>query len=636
MKRQANYPFSAIVGQEQLKMALIISSVNPKTGGVLIVGERGTAKSTAVRALADVMEHTAMIQLPLNVTEEMVAGTVKLDQAIKSGTRVLEEGLLSKADGQILYIDEVNLLSDNITKLILDAAATGIHRVEREGISCVRPSRFTLIGTMNPEEGLLSPQISDRFGLCVTVNGEKHVAVRVAILKKRLTYEKDRQQFCFAYMEETNRLREKIQRAQERLPKVTVSEELMTLCVRIALEANCAGHRADIFLLEAAKAIAAFNERLEVTEADIREAAPYVIAHRMRERPDVESEPVTDRPENNHRQEEAAEEPETTNEREAGQLQHQPQEDGMTTGEMPPDDMETDSEEKQRAAAQDTVAEIGEQLQLTSMFAASKDRRSRAGNGKRSKTRSGTKQGRFIKAAPMPAGKITDIALMATIRAAAPYQKSRREDGRAIVITDADLRKKVREKRIGNTLLFVVDASGSMGAQQRMRAVKGAIVSLLHDAYQKRDSVGMVAFRNDDAELLLDMTRSVDLAHKALRELPTGGKTPLACGLSAGFRRLQKMRKQEPESLPMMIVVTDGKANAGMYGGDPVKEALTIARQIAASGLPSLIIDIETGFIQLGIAKLLAKTMNAEYYKLDELKADTIVQAVRSMSSPSF
>ncbi|MCD8509864.1 MAG: VWA domain-containing protein [Bacillus sp. (in: Bacteria)] len=264
------------------------------------------------------------------------------------------------------------------------------------------------------------------------------------------------------------------------------------------------------------------------------------------------------------------------------------------------------------------------------MIASQKDRRIRKGSGKRSKTRSGTKEGRFVKATPAN-GKVTDLAFVATIRAAAPYQKLRKSNGNVITITDSDLRKKVREKRIGNTLLFVVDASGSMGAQQRMKAVKGATISILNDAYQKRDSVGMIAFRKDSAELVLDITRSVDLAQKKMKELPTGGKTPLAHGLYLGYERLRKALIKDPEILPILIVVTDGKANHSMGGTDPVKEAIQIAHHIAETGVQSLVIDIENGFINLGIAKEIAKALNADYYKLDELKSANIVSAVKAV-----
>lgn len=424
MEQRYVYPFSAIIGQERIKKALLMNVVNPKIGGVLITGERGTAKSTMVRALGDLLQQTKVVDLPLNVTEEMVVGTIKLDKAIKEGVKELEEGLLAKVDGHILYIDEVNLLSDGITKIILDAASSGINRVEREGLSFVHSSKFTLVGTMNPEEGQLSPQFLDRFGLYVTVKGEEDLQSRVEIIKRRLQYEEDPKKFYLSYEKENELLREKIAKAKQLIETITVPDGMIDLCASIALQANCSGHRADLYLIEAAKAIAALNEKNSVSAKHIEEAAQYVIVHRMREKPENQQEQQQQEEQNNseNQHEEDHDQPNDPSQ----ENEQNNNNDQDTMDQLPPTEPPKDQEDHQLPQDKESVADIGEQFKLNKIIASEKDRRIRKGSGKRSKTRSGTKQGRFVKAT-ISSGKVTDLAFVATIRAAAPFQKLRKK-----------------------------------------------------------------------------------------------------------------------------------------------------------------------------------------------------------------
>ncbi len=285
MKSEYGYPFTAIVGQENMKLALLLNVINPKLGGVLIRGEKGTAKSTAVRALAELMPGTEVVDLPVSATEDRVVGTLNLESAVREGKKRFEPGLLAQADGNILYVDEVNLLEDHIVDLLLDVAAMGVNRVEREGLSYSHPARFVLVGTMNPEEGQLRPQLLDRFGLSAEVKGERETQARVEVISRRLAYETDPEAFALGWREEEQRLAERIASARERLPEVSYSPDILRLAASIGIALETDGHRGDICMVNAARTIAAWEGRKEVLREDIRRAAALALPHRMHRKP---------------------------------------------------------------------------------------------------------------------------------------------------------------------------------------------------------------------------------------------------------------------------------------------------------------------------------------------------------------
>ncbi len=327
--RRYTYPFTAIVGQEEMKLALILNAINPKLGGVLIRGEKGTAKSTAVRALADLLpenqvvadcrfgcdpddittmcsscrerlergevlprawQKMRVVDLPVSATEDRVVGTLDLEEAIKKGEKRFEPGVLAEANRGILYVDEVNLLDDHIVDVLLDSAAMGVNTVEREGVSFSHPANFILVGTMNPEEGELRPQLLDRFGLCVQIEGLHDPAQRVEVIRRRVAFEEDPAGFCAAWEEEQEKLRQQILEAKKILSRVKVPDEMLYLIARTAIEMGVDGHRADIIMLKAAKTMAALRGREEVTEDDIRATADLALRHRMRRKPFQEME----------------------------------------------------------------------------------------------------------------------------------------------------------------------------------------------------------------------------------------------------------------------------------------------------------------------------------------------------------
>jgi magnesium chelatase subunit D len=619
------YPFTAIIGQEAMKKALLLNVVNPKIGGVLINGEKGTAKSTAVRALAPLIEKR-IVELPLSISEDRLVGSIDMEKTLASGAVHFEEGVLKKADQNILYVDEVNLLQDYIIDILLDVSANGMNRIEREGVSFSHESAFILFGTMNQEEGELRPHFLDRFGLFVTIKGEQDPQQRVEILKQQLLYEENRQVFCKAYEDQDAKLKAAIFAAQERIGRIVVTEANLEKIISLCLQANVMGHRADLVMEQTAKAIAALNGRIEITDTDIEEAAFFALMHRQKE-----TSPQQQDQENTEAQQPEDQQPEES-QPEADEEQQpadgeQPQ---QQREEQEPSDRNDDNKKKTQQSGTENFS-IGEDFKLRD-FGHQSDRRVRRGQGKRTNIRSASKSGRYIFTTMQR--KNNDLALDATIRAAAPFQRERKPNGMAISITEADIREKVRQKKIANLLVFVVDASGSMGANQRMVETKGAIMSLLKDAYVKRDKICLVAFRGDEAQVLLPPTRSVERGYKLLEHMEIGGKTPLNAGLSKGIQVIRSELRKAPELLPMMIVITDGKGNVSLADDKkPKAELLEIGAKIREfKQLNTMVIDIEKqGMMRFGIAKDLAAMMNSEYRAMDELQSDRLLNMVESM-----
>ena len=635
-------PFAAIVGQEQAKKALLIALVNSKAGGLLIGGKKGTAKTTLVRSSKELIAPQSMVEVPLNVTEDMLFGSIDIEYAVSKGKRRFLPGILGRADGNILYIDEANLLRQELLMAILDANIAGFNHVERDGISYSQPVHYTVIGTMNPQEGTLPSHLLDRFGMYVDVDNIESVEERTELIKRVLRYERSKGEFAKEYAQSNKELAEQIVAAKALLGQVEISEAMMQLAAQMCAQAFCAGHRAEIYLLEAARALAALSQRTYILPKDMQEAAVFVLPHRMRKPPEAEPEEANNSPEQNEDQEQSKDSKDD-NQQEDNQSNDQEQQLPPpaldNTDDNSSDDAGDDTENQEQQdnsssqlAPDEQIAEIDKSFRLPKLVLdLGKNNTVRRGSGKRSATRTDLKQGRYVRA-ELPKNKVEDLAFDATIRAAAPYQRIREDNGCALNIQKEDLRQKVREKRIGNTFLFAVDASGSMGARKRMNAVKGAIFYMLQDAYQKRDRVGMLAFRRDKAEVLLPITRSVDLAQKCLAEMSTGGKTPLADGLATALLTLSRLNKRDKELEPILVLVTDGRANAVMEGEtDPVGSALKIAEKIRKAQITSVVIDTENDFIKLGIAKKLAQTMGAAYYSLGQLSKEQILRIVRNL-----
>jgi len=376
--------------------------------------------------------------------------------------------------------------------------------------------------------------------------------------------------------------------ATELLPNVKLSDEMLGLITQICVDFAVDGHRADITMYKAACTIAAFKGRTTVVEEDIKEAAELALPHRQRrqpfEEPNMEQQQIQ---ESIQKWDQNKETLQTPRENDASH------------------DNETDQSTEQEEPVKEKVFEADAPYQVKPLATPVLDQVQRNGTGRRSKSRSTSRRGRYVDSV-IPKGKVTDLAFDATLRAAAPFQNSRKKESsteNALVIENYDLREKVRESKIGNLIMFVVDASGSMAAEERMTATKGAVLSLLLDAYQHRDRVGMVVFRKNTAELVLPPTNSVDLAQKYLARLPTGGRTPMAHGLKLGMETIKDCVRKDKRVLPLMVLVSDGRANVNLYGGDPVEEAKDVAREIGSGGIQSIAIDTERGFLTFGLVK---------------------------------
>jgi magnesium chelatase subunit D len=579
-----------------------------------------------------------VVDLPVSATEDRVVGTLDIEHAIKTGEKRFDSGVLAFAHRGILYVDEVNLLDDHLVDILLDSAAMGVNTVEREGISFSHPANFVLVGTMNPEEGELRPQLLDRFGLCVNIKGIRDVTQRVELIKRRLSYEADPEAFAANWQVAESELCRQILRAQELLSKVNISDNMLELISQICVDMGVDGHRADITMMKTSITLAAFKGRTEVFEEDVKEAAELVLSHRMRKKP-------FDNPSNNQDKlnESIEKQREKEKDKDKNKREQQNKENNEHSGksQVQPEDKKSDdinnsqdNNEEQSDASSETLFSTGESYQIKQL---SPDfiRNYRNGSGRRSKTLTKSKQGRYIKN-EIPYEKNIDLAFDATLRAAAPYQLVREKNGNSIIIHESDFRTKIREKKIGNLVLFVVDASGSMGAQQRMVASKGAVLSMLMDAYQKRDKVGLIAFRGNSAELVLPPTSSVELAQKYLQELPTGGKTPLSQGLMKGYETIKTELQRDPDICPFMVLISDGRANVSMNGEPPVQETKTIASMFRKEYIQSAVIDTESSMIKFGLAQEISSALGARYIALEDLKADSIIEAVRASAPFGF
>ncbi|HWR40451.1 MAG TPA: putative cobaltochelatase [Patescibacteria group bacterium] len=663
-QRRTVYPFAALAGQEELQLGLLLHAVNPRLGGILIRGEKGTAKSTAVRALAsllpemDVVSSCAyhcdpavpeqlcpdcrqrlqtesgvvtsvltvpVIDLPVSATEDRVVGSLDFEQALQQGCRAFQPGLMAEANRGIIYIDEINLLDDHIVDVLLDAAGSGVNVVEREGISVTHPAQFILVGTMNPEEGDLRPQLLDRFALCADVQGLTDREARVDIMKRRDAFEADPSGFQARWQPQQEGLANRIAAARQLLGQVNTPQDIYEYISELCAAAYTAGHRADIVLDRAASTLTAWRGLSQVTRQEVDDIAPLVLAHRRRQPPEE-----SETPQNQEEPEESEEEDNTPPP--PSEPPDNPPDQKEEREEQPENQDEKEDKDKNNNAnpSQEVVFAVGKPFAVK-RISHDKDRQARRGSGRRSRTKTDSSVGRYVKSTSHR--ERDDLAIDATIRAAAPFQRRRRLDmaGPALLIENSDIREKVREKRIGNFMMFVVDASGSMGANQRMIETKGAILSLLLDAYQKRDKVGMVAFKGDRAEVLLPPTNSVELAQRCLSEMPVGGKTPLAAGLTQGFEMVRQQLKRSPHMRPIMVILSDGKANVSMDGGKPMEETRRTAQTMREElAIKYLVIDTEKkGLLTFGLARDLAEQLGGEYYTIDQLQSEGLAGIVR-------
>ncbi len=654
----SGFPFTAVVGMEDLQLALILAAISPAIGGVLIRGEKGTAKSTAVRALTEILppvdvvpgcrfscdpDHpdatcldgphqssdapltrtARLVELPVGATEDRVLGSLHLERALAEGVTAYEPGLLAASHRGLLYVDEVNLLHDHLVDVLLDAAAMGRATVERDGVSVTHPARFVLVGTMNPEEGELRPQLLDRFGLTVDVVASRDPAVRVEVMRARLSYEADPAGFTTRYDGAQRELAERIVKARDLLSEVILTDSALRQIAEICASFDVDGMRADLVTARTAVAHAAWSGRTVVEVDDVRAAAKLALPHRKRrnpfDAPGLDDDQLEEAINNSTPPADPDDDPDGG-----------PDDSGGPGGGADPSDPADSAEDQGQASGAAGPTPAGEVVGSSEPYKARLLSVQSAGAGVAGRrSRAITDVGRVVGDRQRIGRESGRPHLLATIRSAAPHQHARGRTGPGLAVRTSDVRLAVREGREGNLVLFCVDASGSMGTKKRMGEVKTAIVSLLLDAYQRRDTVGLVTFAGAAATVALPPTGSVETAVRRLESLPTGGRTPLAEGLLQTAEVLRIAAIRDPRRRPLLVLVTDGRAT---YGDNAFARARQAAEWLAQQGIATVVVDCEPRRgVRLGLAAELARTRCQRSTSISA----TLPQAISSARSPS-
>lgn len=616
-----SYPFAAIVGQPLLKTALLLVAVDRSIGGLLIRGDKGTAKSTAARALADLLpaidpdrsdDPAPFVELPVGATEDRLLGSIDLEAAVKSGKQELKPGLVAAAHRGILYVDEVNLLPDHLVDSLLDCAASGINRVEREGVSRTHPAEFVLIGTMNPEEGELRPQFLDRFAMVVDVEAPDQAEDRYEVIQRRVLFENDAEAFCLKWKDERDAIGASIERARESLDNASIDHFALAAVSRLCAEMRVKSLRADICMYKVSRALAALAGRERVSADDVRDAARLVLPHRMRAGPFENAQPSEEK------LQESLEKALQSSDSSTGHSEAS----STSTLEMEAVSGATGGKTSQNAPAEASIP--AESIDISVQLKTS--RTARQSSGRRSEVE---RSDRGVLIGVERGNQSGSLAVKETV------VSSLLRTGGSLDVSGEDLHTKVRRGKTGNLILFVVDTSGSMAARSRISVVKGAIKELLIDAYQKRDEIGVISFRGESASLNVEPTTRLSSIPSMVEGLTTGGRTPLADAIRLAHSTVSKKLSGKGDGkagrTPLVVILTDGRNNVPIEDfGEPAESLASIAARYSRSGIRTVVVDTEEGVVRLNRACALASSLGAEYVRLDQFCAENLALTVRS------
>ncbi|MGI8917208.1 MAG: magnesium chelatase ATPase subunit I [Pyrinomonadaceae bacterium] len=663
----SNFPFTAIVGQEEMKLGLILNVIDPSIGGVLIMGHRGTGKSTAVRGLAELLPEVwvakrciyrcnpadmktacdfcreqlaskgklerervqvAVIDLPLGATEDRVCGSIDIQRALAEGVKAFEPGLLARANRGFLYIDEVNLLEDHLVDLLLDVAVTGQNRVERESISVAHPARFVLIGSGNPEEGELRPQLLDRFGLNVEVKTETELNDRVEIVERREAFQSDEQSFVAGFAEQQSQLRKQIIAAQQQVGTIKVERPLLRKIAELCGELGIDGHRGELTISRAARSLAAFEGKKKVGTAEIKRVAAMALRHRLRRDPleeRAESECIQQAIEKTFPDARMNRSDRSGDDGDQGERAKNVKPNDGSSARSTSDRRRVASAGAETAGDKTTRLSVGDlkerdvRLPTTPLL-----RRDSRFDSPSSNRRAGTSsarnqlRGRYVRA-KATRSDVSRVAVAATLRASVSSQVARSKSTNHRVSPDS-LRFQELSCKTGRLFIFAIDTSGSM-ALYRIKQAKVAVLSLLKQSYIQRDQVAIISFRGESAEVCLPVSRSILRARRALDSLRVGGGTPLSAGLACALKLAKGTRAKVGET--SVVLFTDGNANVALGNkvvSDPRARKETIDQELAIFGsafrkerVSLTVVDTQNTFIRSGEAAGVAQLLGAQY-----------------------